>query len=99
MPESVLRQAQESGQIDVYWEYTGTSLITFNKVADKLDAEATYAKVKELDAALGTRDPVRDPLGSELDSMRRATERQSREAQAEELLRALKQRMSGGGPG
>ena len=39
--------------MDVYWEYTGTSLITFNKVTDKLDAQATYAKVKELDAAKG----------------------------------------------
>jgi osmoprotectant transport system substrate-binding protein len=48
-----LRQAQEAGQVDVYWEYTGTSLITFNKVSDKLDAAATYAKVKELDAAKG----------------------------------------------
>jgi osmoprotectant transport system substrate-binding protein len=48
-----LRQAQEAGQVDVYWEYTGTSLITFNKVNDKLDAAATYAKVKELDAAKG----------------------------------------------
>lgn len=48
-----LRQAQENGQVDVYWEYTGTSLITFNKVADKLDAAQTYAKVKELDAAKG----------------------------------------------
>jgi osmoprotectant transport system substrate-binding protein len=48
-----LRQAQEAGQVHVYWEYTGTSLITFNKVTDKLDAQATYAKVKELDAAKG----------------------------------------------
>jgi len=48
-----LRQAQEAGQVDVYWEYTGTSLITFNKVTDKLDSAATYAKVKELDAAKG----------------------------------------------
>jgi osmoprotectant transport system substrate-binding protein len=48
-----LRQAQEAGQVDVYWEYTGTSLITFNKVTDKLDAAQTYAKVKELDAAKG----------------------------------------------
>jgi osmoprotectant transport system substrate-binding protein len=48
-----LRQAQEAGQIDVYWEYTGTSLITYNKVTDKLDADATYKKVKELDAAKG----------------------------------------------
>lgn len=50
---SALRQAQEAGQVDLYWEYTGTSLITFNKVADKLDAAATYARVRELDAAKG----------------------------------------------
>lgn len=50
---AALRQAQENGQIDVCWEYTGTSLITYNKVKDKLDPAATYAKVKELDAAKG----------------------------------------------
>ena len=48
-----LRQALEAGQVDLYWEYTGTSLITFNKVSEKLDAAATYAKVKELDGAKG----------------------------------------------
>lgn len=48
-----LRQAQESGQVDVYWEYTGTSLITFNKVGKKLNAAETYATVKQLDAAKG----------------------------------------------
>jgi osmoprotectant transport system substrate-binding protein len=53
MGSAVLRQAQESGQIDLYWEYTGTSLITYNKVTDRLSAEETYAKVKELDAAKG----------------------------------------------
>ncbi len=53
MGTSVLRAAQENGQVDVYWEYTGTSLITFNKVEEKLSAEETYAKVKELDAAVG----------------------------------------------
>lgn len=50
---AALRQAQESGQVGIYWEYTGTSLITFNKVNDKLDSTQTYAKVKELDAAKG----------------------------------------------
>lgn len=50
---AALRQAQESGQIDVYWEYTGTSLITFNKVTARLTPEETYLKVKELDAAKG----------------------------------------------
>ncbi len=53
MGSAVLRQAHESGQIDVYWEYTGTSLITYNKVMDKLSAADTYKKVKELDAAKG----------------------------------------------
>jgi len=48
-----LRQALEAGQIDVYWEYTGTSLITFNKITEKMDAAATYARVKELDGAKG----------------------------------------------
>jgi osmoprotectant transport system substrate-binding protein len=50
---AAVRQAQEAGQVDVYWEYTGTSLITFNKITDKLDPAGTYAKVKELDAAKG----------------------------------------------
>lgn len=53
MGSAAVRQAMENGQIDTYWEYTGTSLITYNKVTDKLDADATYAKVKELDAAKG----------------------------------------------
>lgn len=53
MGSSVVRQAQISGQIDLYWEYTGTSLVTYNKVTEKLNAEETYARVKELDAAQG----------------------------------------------
>ena len=53
MGSAVLRQAQENGQVDVYWEYTGTSLITYNKVAERMSAGDTYAKVKQLDAAKG----------------------------------------------
>jgi len=53
MGSGAVRQAMENGQIDVYWEYTGTSLITYNKVSDKLNAADTYAKVKELDAKKG----------------------------------------------
>jgi osmoprotectant transport system substrate-binding protein len=37
----VLRAAQENGQVDVYWEYTGTSLITYNKINDRLSPEDT----------------------------------------------------------
>ena len=53
MGSQVVRDAQVNGQIDVYWEYTGTSLVTYNKISDPMDAAATYMKVKELDAAQG----------------------------------------------
>lgn len=50
---TLMRQAQESGQLDIVWEYTGTSLIVYNHVEEKLDPEQTYARVKELDAQRG----------------------------------------------
>lgn len=50
---TVLRKAQENGQIDVYWEYTGTSLVVYNKVEERLSPEETYKRVKELDAEKG----------------------------------------------
>ncbi|MDH2421740.1 glycine betaine ABC transporter substrate-binding protein [Cobetia amphilecti] len=53
MGSAVLRQAQENGQIDLYWEYTGTSLINYNDVSERLSPEDTYARVKELDAEKG----------------------------------------------
>jgi len=53
MGSAAVRQAMENGQIDVYWEYTGTSLITYNKVEEKLGPEETYERVKELDAEKG----------------------------------------------
>ncbi|MBD3896281.1 glycine betaine ABC transporter substrate-binding protein [Halomonas sp. ML-15] len=53
MGSAVLRQAQENGQVDLYWEYTGTSLITYNDISERLDPEETYARVKELDAEIG----------------------------------------------
>ncbi|MDO0947089.1 glycine betaine ABC transporter substrate-binding protein [Chromohalobacter israelensis] len=53
MGTTVLRRAQESGQVDLYWEYTGTSLISYNKVTEDLSPKATYERVKELDAEKG----------------------------------------------
>ncbi len=53
MGSAVVRQAMESGQIDVYWEYVGTSLIVYNKVEEKLSPEEAYARVKEVDAEKG----------------------------------------------
>lgn len=50
---TALRSAQENGQIDLYWEYTGTSLITYNKVEERLSPAETYERVSELDAEKG----------------------------------------------
>jgi osmoprotectant transport system substrate-binding protein len=54
MGSAAVRSALENGQIDVYWEYTGTALAVFNKITDKFDsADAAYRKIKEVDAAKG----------------------------------------------
>ena len=53
MGTNIVRAALEGGEVDLYWEYTGTSLVTFNKVTDQLTPEETYARVKELDGAKG----------------------------------------------
>ena len=45
-----VRTLQERGIADLYWEYTGTSLTTFNQVREKLSPEEAYARVKALDA-------------------------------------------------
>lgn len=51
---TLARSAQESGQLDMVWEYTGVSLVSYNHVDERLpDATATYARVKELDAKKG----------------------------------------------
>jgi len=52
---SALRQAQEAGQIDLYWEYVGTSLIIYNKITERLNAADSYQTVRRLDAAKGLR--------------------------------------------
>lgn len=54
MGSTVLRKAQVNGQIDVYWEYTGTSLVTYNKKSSEgLSAAETIRKVRELDKEQG----------------------------------------------
>lgn len=50
---TVLRQAQENGQVDLYWEYVGTSLIVYNDVTQELSPEKAYQTVKKLDAEKG----------------------------------------------
>ena len=53
MGSAVLRKAQENGQIDLYWEYTGTSLLNYNKVKEKVPANEVYGRVKALDEKKG----------------------------------------------
>src|SRR5215208_5775861 len=48
-----LRTLQEGGIIDLYWDYTGTSLTTFNHVTEKLSPDEGYERVKALDAQRG----------------------------------------------
>jgi osmoprotectant transport system substrate-binding protein len=50
---NIARSAQESGQLDLLWEYTGVSLVSYNHVNEKLGSDATYARVKALDAKKG----------------------------------------------
>ncbi|MEZ1535192.1 glycine betaine ABC transporter substrate-binding protein [Pseudomonas asiatica] len=48
---NIARQAQETGQLDLMWEYTGVSLVSYNHIDERMPSvEATYAKVKALDA-------------------------------------------------
>jgi len=54
MGSAAVRAALENGQIDVYWEYTGTALTVFNKITDKFaSAEDAYKRIKEVDGAKG----------------------------------------------
>ena len=54
MGSAAVRAALENGQVDVYWEYTGTALGVYHKITDKFpSADAAYQKIKELDAAKG----------------------------------------------
>jgi osmoprotectant transport system substrate-binding protein len=50
---TLARSAQETGQLDLVWEYTGVSLVSYNHIDEKLDSQQTYDRVKELDAKKG----------------------------------------------
>lgn len=50
---NLARSAEETNQLDLLWEYTGVSLISYNHVTDKLDPAQTYQRVKTLDAQKG----------------------------------------------
>ena len=49
----ISRNAMINKQVDMTWEYTGTSLIIFNHINKRMTPEETYNTVKKLDAKLG----------------------------------------------
>jgi len=51
--DAVLRQAQEQGQVDITWTYTGEALVAYNGIRIRLSPEATYRTVKLMDADRG----------------------------------------------
>lgn len=50
---TISRNAMLNKQIDMMWEYTGTSLIIFNHIKKPMTTEEAYDTVKKLDAKLG----------------------------------------------
>ncbi len=49
----ISRNAMVNKQIDMTWEYTGTSLIIFNHINKPMTPQESYDTVKKLDAKLG----------------------------------------------
>lgn len=50
---TIIRNAMLSKQIDMTWEYTGTSLIIFNHIEKPMTPEEAYQTVKKLDGEKG----------------------------------------------
>ncbi|WP_435930174.1 glycine betaine ABC transporter substrate-binding protein [Dryocola sp. BD613] len=49
----ISRNAMVNKQIDMTWEYTGTSLIIYNHINKRMTPQESYDTVKKLDAKLG----------------------------------------------
>lgn len=50
---TIARNAMINKQVDMTWEYTGTSLIIFNHISKPMPPDEAYQTVKKLDARLG----------------------------------------------
>ena len=56
MGSGVVREALEHGQVDLYWEYTGTAYVMHHQLDDPAimrDAARVYEAVRKLDAQIG----------------------------------------------
>ncbi|PSL46956.1 osmoprotectant transport system substrate-binding protein [Salsuginibacillus halophilus] len=53
MGSTALRQALESGEVELTWEYTGTGLITYNGEDPIADGEEAFEAISDIDADQG----------------------------------------------
>jgi osmoprotectant transport system substrate-binding protein len=53
LSSSGIRLEQEAGLVDIYWEYTGTALVSFNNVVERLPPEEAFRRVRDLDGRKG----------------------------------------------
>lgn len=53
LASTIIRSAMLNKQVDMAWEYTGTSLIVYNQIKESMTPEKTYQTVKELDGKKG----------------------------------------------
>jgi osmoprotectant transport system substrate-binding protein len=53
LSSSGIRLEQEAGLIDIYWEYTGTALVSFNNVVERLPPQEAFWRVRDLDGRRG----------------------------------------------
>jgi osmoprotectant transport system substrate-binding protein len=49
----LLRSAQQNGQLDITWEYTGTAALVYDKLTEKMTPDEMYLRVKQIDAKQG----------------------------------------------
>ncbi len=49
----VMRKALELNQLDLVWDYTGTALIVYYHVEEKLTGLPSYERIRDLDAKVG----------------------------------------------
>ncbi|MFC7093974.1 glycine betaine ABC transporter substrate-binding protein [Jeongeupia naejangsanensis] len=49
----IQRNALENKQLDLVWDYTGTALIIYNHITERMSDADAYATVKRIDAAKG----------------------------------------------
>lgn len=53
MGSTVARKALENGQVDLYWEYTGTALVVYHKKSPIADSDKAFDEVKKTDEEKG----------------------------------------------